>query len=89
MVLLSSMNALILKQINGVRYTAESYIPDTNGLEGITVHHESLSLMKMYNTVQQVGGSTIGELILHTNGDSLDMNTFEDTKDNDMEEKNV
>lgn len=76
MVLLTGMSALFGKQDGDVEYSAEANIPNANIAE-VTVHHESLHLMKLHEIITQFGGTTLGELALHNNGDSLDTNDFE------------
>ena len=85
MVLLSSMSALFGKQISDVEYSAEAHIPTTFDIEELDIHHESLPLIKMQEDVATVGGTTLGELIRHDQGNSLDSDLFEETP-SDMEE---
>ncbi len=79
MVLLSSMSALFGKQISDVEYSAEAHIPSINGVEELNIHHESLPLIKLQEVVHAIGGTTLGELIRHDQGDTLDSSLFEST----------
>jgi len=87
MLLLSSMSALFGKQDSDVEYAAEASIP-SNNIAGIEVHHESLEHMKLHQTVKQIGATATGELMFHENGNTLDVNAFEDLE-NDMEDHHV
>ncbi len=63
MILLSSMSALFGEQVSDVEYGAEAVIPFTD-LSEFTAHHESIYMLELQENISQVGGSTVGELVL-------------------------
>lgn len=73
------MNALFGEQnFNVVEYSAEQTLPELLHLDGFQIHHESLFAKEHQAFIEEVGGQITGDVITHSNGDTIDHTQFND-----------
>ncbi len=63
-----------------VAYASDALIPESS-IPGIMVHHESHHLFPLQEIIEHVGGSTYCEYSRHSEGSLLDMQQFEEKKE--------
>lgn len=74
------MNALFDTLDLTVAYASDAIIP-TSSIPDIHVHHEQLDQAHLEGIVEKIGGRVTGEYAQHTNGETIDMNQFEKSKE--------